>query len=85
GGPFARANVEEQAMYDTQWTARLRRIKKPTLSFAGDRTVKTEIADPERWSTLRKNLLDQRRTFWSTGPTGQAGTILVTSQEGPLQ
>ena len=84
-GPFGRANVEQQAMYDTQWTARLRRIKQPTLSFAGDTTVKTEIADPQRWSALRKNLLDQRRTFWSMGPTGQAGTILMTSQEGPLQ
>jgi len=84
-GVFTTCNVEQQAMYDTLWTARLRRIKKPTLSFAGDTTVKTEIADPERWSALRKNLLDQRRTFWSMGPTGQAGTILVTSQEGPLQ
>lgn len=84
-GAFATANVEQQAMYDTQWTARLRRIKKPTLAFAGDTTVKTEIADPERWSSLRKGLLDQRRTFWSMGPTGQAGTILTTSQEGPLQ
>lgn len=84
-GAFTTCNKDQQAMYDPRWTARLRRINKPTLSFAGDAVVKTEIADPQRWSGLRKGLLDQRKTFWSTGPRSQAGAILQSSQEGPLQ
>ncbi|MBX3193040.1 MAG: hypothetical protein KF819_39010 [Labilithrix sp.] len=84
-GAFTTCNQNEQAMYDTLWTARLRRIKSPTITFAGDTTVKQDIADPNKWAQLRRGLLDQRKQFWASAPRGPAGGILMSSQEGPLQ
>lgn len=84
-GTFTTCNKEEQAMYDARWLARLRRVKKPTISFAGDTAVKTEMADDQKWSQARSQLLNERRSFYSGGPTTAAGAILFSSTEGPLQ
>ncbi|MBS2019655.1 MAG: hypothetical protein JST00_42730 [Deltaproteobacteria bacterium] len=84
-GTFSTCNREEQAMYDARWLARLRRVKKPTISFANDQVVKTEIADEQRWSQARQQLLGERRSFYSTGPTTPAGALLSSANEGPLQ
>ena len=84
-GSFDACNRDERAMYDGRWTSRLRRLKKPALAFEGDAVVKQEIADPVRWSEARSRLLDERRSFWSSGPSTPAGALLASSQEGPLQ
>lgn len=84
-GTFSTCNREEQAMYDARWLARLRRVKKPTISFPSDTVVKTEIADEQKWSQARQQLLSERRSFYSGGPSTAAGAILSSSNEGPLQ
>lgn len=84
-GEFSTCNKDEQAMYDTQWTARLRRISKPTISFSGDSTVKNDIADPTKWQNARKELFEKRKTVFAAGPKTAAGTVLLSSTEGPLQ
>ena len=84
-GTFSTCNREEQAMYDARWLARLRRVKKPTLAFANDTVVKIEIADEQRWAQARQQLLSERRSFYSTGPSTPAGAILSSANEGPLQ
>ena len=84
-GTFAQCNQDQQAMYDTMWTARLRRVSTPTVSFAGDTTVKNEMADPARWDQQRSTLLSARQRFGVRAPTTAAGTILMAAGEGPLQ
>ena len=56
-----------------------------TLAFANDTVVKIEIADEQRWAQARQQLLSERRSFYSTGPSTPAGAILSSANEGPLQ
>jgi len=77
-------NGDEHAMWSARWTARLRRIKQPTISFQGDGIVKNELTDPQRWNSMRNGLLSSRNTPWGRGNTA-AASDLKSSQEGPLQ
>jgi hypothetical protein len=52
-------NAEEGAMWNTRWTARLRRVHAPSISFAGDERVQT-LTDPEGWRTIRQQLMRER-------------------------
>jgi hypothetical protein len=77
-------NGDEHAMWSARWTARLRRVKQPTIGFQGDQIVKTQLANPQRWNSMRSSLLSARNTPWGRGNT-EVSNLLRSSQEGPLQ
>lgn len=77
-------NGDEHAMWSARWTARLRRIKQPTIGFQGDSIVKTELTDPQKWNSMRNTMLSGRNSPWGRGNT-DAANLLRSSQEGPLQ
>lgn len=79
-------NRDEGAMWDTKWTARLRRVHVPDISFSNDDVVKNELASASHWQDLRQPLVDARRDF-TTGNTagGDSASLLTSSSEGPLQ
>ncbi len=85
-GAWSSCNQDQNAMWDTRWTARLRRVHAPKVSFPNDSVVHDEIASPEHWASLRSQWLDQRRDF-TTGARAdtEAARTLMESQEGPLQ
>jgi hypothetical protein len=79
-------NKDEGAMWNTKWTARLRRVHKPTISFSGDSEVKTKLADPQHWNGVRSPLTSARRDFTTGGPANtEAAQLVTSSSEGPLQ
>jgi hypothetical protein len=79
-------NQDEGAMWNTRWTARLRRVHKPSIGFDGDAEVKSTLASPTHWAKLRSALSGVRHDF-TTGraPTTEAAALLDDSEEGPLQ
>ena len=83
GWSSSSCNSEEHAMWSGRWTARLRRIKSPNVSFPGDAIVRTEIASPTKWNQVRQQLLQARNTPWGRGGSSVSG--LLNSSEGPLQ
>jgi hypothetical protein len=85
-GAWSTCNKDEHALWDTQWTARMRRIAQPKISWGGDGVVKSELTDPRRWSSERQRLVESRQTPWLDGQaTSEAARLLRSSEEGPLQ
>lgn len=85
-GPWASiaCNGQENAMWNTRWTARLRRVHPPTISFAGDAVVKNQLANASYWNQRRAPLMRARRDPLS-GASTEAASTLRSSEEGPLQ
>lgn len=82
----SQCNQEEGAMWNTKWTARLRRVHKPTISFSGDGEVKNTLTDPAHWDGIRSKLTGARRDFTTGGPAGtEVANLAKDSSEGPLQ
>lgn len=74
------------AMWDTKWTARLRRVHMPDNAFAGDTEVRMRLANAAYWQGVRGPLLNARRDFTTGGPAGtEAASLVLNSSEGPLQ
>lgn len=85
-GKWDTCNKDQQAMWSTQWTARMRRIKQPTISFQNDSEVKQQLTDPKKWKQEREKLLTARKTPWLDGDATTAiAKTLSSSEEGPLQ
>ena len=85
-GGWSTCNKDQGAMWSTQWTARMRRIKQPTVSFSNDSEVKTNLTDPRKWKQERDKLIQARKTPWlNSEPTTDAAKQLSSSEEGPLQ
>ena len=82
----SQCNQQEGAMWNTKWTARLRRVHKPEISFAGDAEVKNTLTDPAHWDGIRSKLTGARRDF-TTGAasTTEVANLAKDSTEGPLQ
>jgi len=80
------SSSDENAMWDTKWTSRLRRVHKPENSFSGDSEVRTKLADPQHWKGLRDPLVNDRKDF-TTGNTAatDVANLIKSSAEGPLQ
>jgi|GEM_PF-6519487 len=79
-------NKDEGAMWNTKWTARLRRVHKPETSFSGDAEVRTKLADPQHWKSVRQPLVSDRRDFVTGSPAStEVANLAKESQEGPLQ
>ena len=84
-GAWSTCNQDERALWDTQWTARMRRIRKPAIGWAGDGVVK-QLTDPQRWVSERRRLVDARQTPWLDGRASTSpAQALEGSEEGPLQ
>lgn len=77
------AGGEEDAMWNTRWTARLRRVHTPQISFSGDSIVKNELTSPSYWARLRDPLMSERRD--PLGGSSEAASTLRAGSEGPLQ
>lgn len=85
-GGWSTCNKDQNAMWSTQWTARMRRIKQPTISFSNDSEVKTQLTDPRKWKQERDKLIQARKTPWLNGtPSTDAAKQLESSEEGPMQ
>ncbi|AKU94760.1 hypothetical protein AKJ09_01424 [Labilithrix luteola] len=79
-------NGNEHAMWTTRWTARLRRVHKPEISFENDAFVKNTITDADHWNAARTALLTKRREPGTDGPAkSEASRTLLGAEEGPLQ
>jgi hypothetical protein len=83
---WSSCNRKQDAMWDTRWTARLRRVHAPNVEFPGDSYVRDELASAEHWNDVRSAWLEQRRDF-TTGARAdtEAARTLMEGQEGPLQ
>jgi len=77
------AGGQEDAMWNTRWTARLRRVHPPTISFSGDGVVKNELTSASHWASLRDPLMGDRRD--PRGGSTEAASTLRGGSEGPLQ
>lgn len=85
-GAWSSCNRKSDAMWDTRWTARLRRVHAPSVEFAGDSYVRDELASAEHWNGVRAAWLAQRRDFTTGAPADtEAARTLMDGQEGPLQ
>lgn len=79
---WSSCNRDEDAMWDSRWRGRLRRVHKPTISWGGDSKVKNELADPGHWSGKRNPLVSQRKPRpYSDAPLAS----VLRSNEGPTQ
>jgi hypothetical protein len=83
---WASCNKNGDALWDTRWTARLRRVRAPELSFTNDHDVKEDLANADHWQEIRSKLYAERKDF-TTGVRAntEAANTLVNSQDGPLQ
>ena len=86
GWRSSQCNQDEGAMWNTKWTARLRRVHTPTISFAGDAEVKNTLANPAHWDGIRSKLTGARRDA-STGAVAgtEVANLAKDASEGPLQ
>lgn len=77
-------NGEENAMWDVRWTARLRRVHRPSIRFTNDAYVKDTLANPGYWQNKRGALMSARHPP-PNGAAGMEAGMLRASPEGPLQ
>lgn len=85
-GSWSSCNKSSNALWDTRWTARLRRVHAPTISFQGDGIVKNELTSGDHWASVRSEWLAQRRDFTTGGhPHTEEAAMLTNDTEGPLQ
>lgn len=79
-------NGDSNAMWNTRWTARLRRVHDPEIEFPSGVYVHDVLANASFWSDARGNLMRRRRVpFTPDVARTDAARKLLGSQEGPLQ
>lgn len=81
-GGWGSCNQDQNAMWDTKWRARMRRVHAPNISWGSDSRVKGELASADHWSGLRRPLVSQRKPRpWAQAPLSGE----LRSEEGPTQ
>jgi hypothetical protein len=78
-------NGDENAMWNTRWTARLRRVHTPDISFDNDAHVKNVMTNAGHWQGVRSPMMNARVRLGRSSAEGGLQGLLMSSNEGPLQ